>query len=238
MAFALVDCRITEKMKRGLLLHGFSVIEVPPCKTLGEAVSSHPDTLFFKLSKNIISSADYVEEAPYLFTDIHDAAPDIKIIISDDALCDKYPGDCAYNALVVGDAVFCREESVSSAVKELVELTGKRIVSTKQGYAACSTLALSERAAITADKGMSEALKKEGVTVYEIEAGHILLPPHKYGFIGGACGVFGDKVYFFGDYAKHPSRDVLELAMAKEGFTPISLSDEELVDLGGIVFLE
>ncbi len=236
--FCAVDSRISEKMKRTLAIHGFNTIELLPSSLLGEAVSSHPDTLLFKLGKNIVSSADYIEEAPFIFTDIRDAAPNIRIIVTDDRLGAEYPQDCAYNALTVGDTVFLKEESISSAIVDLAKSLGKRVVAVKQGYAACSTLALGEGAAITADKGMSRALKSEGISVYEIESGSIALPPHKYGFIGGACGVFGNKVFFFGDYTKHPSRDIIECALANEGFIPIALSDEPLVDLGGIVFLD
>ncbi len=235
---AIVDSRITDTMRRSLMREGFSLIELPSFSALGEAISSHPDTLFFRLGKSIISSVDYAEYAPYIFTDIRDGAPDFRIILTDDRLGDKYPEDCKYNAQVMGDIIFCRESSISDAVSALAKAAGKRIVNVKQGYPACSTLALGERAAITADKGISRALRAEGIKVYEIEPGNIALPPHKYGFIGGACGVFRDKIYFFGDYTKHPSRDILDAAMETWGFSPVCLSGERLVDLGGILFLD
>lgn len=235
---AVVDSRITDKMRRSLTLCGFSIIELPQFSPLGEATRSHPDTLLCKLGDSIVSSAEYLEAAPFVFTDIRDAAPNMKIVLTGDTLGKKYPEDCAYNALVIGERIFCRTESISESILELAAAQHKKVISVNQGYAACTTLALGENAALTADKGMSRAMRAEGVRVYEIEEGGIALPPHKHGFIGGACGVFRDKVYFFGDYTKHPSRAVLEYALAGEGFTPVTLSDEDLIDLGGILFLD
>ena len=79
---------------------------------------------------------------------------------------------------------------------------------------------------------------KEGIDVTVIENGDIALPPHKYGFIGGAAGVFGKEIFFLGDYRTHRSADLIESAILNAGFTPIALSDEPLSDLGRIIFLE
>ena len=235
---AIVDTRITEKMRRSLMLRGFSIIELPPFLSLGEAVRSHPDTLIFRVGECVVSSAEYAEAAPFVFTDLRDRVKSLKITFSDDTLSSAYPSDCAYNALVIGESVFCRTGSISHAVLHLAKSQGKTIVDVKQGYPACSTLALGDNAAITADKGMAKAMREHGIRVYEIEQGNIALPPHEYGFIGGACGVFRDKVYFFGNYKSHPSRDILERAMDSENFSPVSLSDEPLMDLGGILFFD
>ena len=235
---ALVDTRITEKMRRSLMLRGFSIIELAPFAPLGEAVRSHPDTLIFRVGDRVVSSAEYAESASYVFTDLRDRVENIKMTFSDDRLGATYPSDCAYNALVMGELVFCKTASISHAVLETAASLGKKIVDVRQGYPACSTLPLGDRAAVTADRGMAKALSSNGIKVYEIEEGFISLAPHEYGFIGGACGVFRDKVYFLGDYTAHPSREILERAMADEGYTPVCLSDEPLMDLGGILFFD
>ena len=68
-----------------------------------------------------------------------------------------------------------------------------------------------------------------------INDGGISLPPHQYGFIGGASGVVGKRVYFFGDLDLHPDANIIREAIISEGFIPVSLSDEELSDFGGII---
>ena len=91
---------------------------------------------------------------------------------------------------------------------------------------------------ICADRGLERSFSANGIDVALIENGGIALPPYEYGFIGGATGVFGNKVYFIGDYKRHPSAEIIENALSSEGYTPISLSDEPLFDLGGLIFLE
>ena len=126
--------------------------------------------------------------------------------------------------------------SVSQKIKEMADRLGYEICHTNQGYPACTVLAFGNNA-ITADKGVARLMESEGIKVTLIGNGGISLPPHEYGFIGGASGVVGDKVYFFGDLLSHPDGQLIGDKLREAGFTPISLSDEPLRDLGGIIAL-
>ena len=70
MAIAIVDCRISEKCERALMLRGFTVIKTPPSRGLGVAVASHPDMLTFRCGDELITSAEYCDEAAHIFSDI------------------------------------------------------------------------------------------------------------------------------------------------------------------------
>ena len=70
------------------------------------------------------------------------------------------------------------------------------------------------------------------------DSGDILLPPHEYGFIGGAAGVFRDNVYFIGSIERHRDFHKIDAAIRAEGYTPVSLSDGPLTDLGRIIFID
>ena len=238
MVYAIVDSRISEKMARSLEKQGFSLIRLPRSKDLGEAVCSHPDSLIFKLGSELIAPSDYCDDAAYVFSDIREYAPKYKITFASDNIGAIYPSDTKFNALLLGKRLFARLDSLSLSILEAAARRGIECINTKQGYPACSTLALGDNCAVTADRGMAKVLRDHGVTVYEIECGSIELPPHEYGFIGGACGVFHGKVYFFGDHTAHPSRDIIDGALARGGYEAIDLSNEKLTDLGGIVFLE
>ena len=140
------------------------------------------------------------------------------------------------NALVIGKTIFCKTDTVSEAIMELARRGGYKICHTKQGYPACSVLSFGE-CAITADKGLASLMEKNGIRVTLISSGGISLPPYEYGFIGGASGVYEDKIYFFGDLSSHPDGEIISKAIRDGGFTPISLSDEPLADFGGIIAL-
>lgn len=236
MKLLIVDNRITEKCERSLLVRGFTLIKLPPHKKLGAAVESHPDTLIFCKGGQLITSADYCEDAAWIFSDIREYFPHLKISFTSDVFGSKYPADCLFNALTIGNKLFAKTDSISYAVKEFAENSGYEICHVNQGYPACSVLAFGE-SAITADRGMADVLSENGVKVTLIRPGFISLPPHEYGFIGGASGVYEKNVYFFGDVRLHPDFDKIKKAIEDEGFDWVSLSDEPLCDFGGFIAL-
>lgn len=238
MAIAIVDCRISEKCERALMLRGFTVIKTPPSRGLGVAVASHPDMLMFKCGDEIITSADYCDEAAYVFSDIREYCPSVRISFTDDVFEPEYPRDAIFNALVCGERIFCRTASVSRAVLECAKARGLQVVDVKQGYPACTVLCLSGEVCVTADEGMARALEECGVRVYRIENGDVALPPYEYGFIGGAAGVYNGKAYFLGDLDTHRSKNAIKDACEAAKVAPVSLSDEPLADLGRIIFID
>ena len=238
MKIALTDERISEKCERGLMLRGFRVLKMPRYPALSEPMAAHPDMVMFSHKKRIITTADYCELCDFTFFELSSMVSGISFTVTADRTEAVYPGDCIFNALVIGDRIFLKTDTASRAVVEYAKRAGLKIVSVKQGYPACTVLALGDRAAITADRGMAEAMRGEGIEVTLIEDGGIILPPYEYGFIGGASGSFGNTVYFLGDIHSHPSAERIIRAAAMAGFSCESLSDEPLSDLGGIVFYE
>ena len=236
MKVIIVDNRISPACERYLLKEGYFLIKLAADPDLGEAVASHPDTLLFYSDRQIITTADYCDAAAYIFSDIREFAPDVRVSFTADRRKKDYPHDCIMNALVIGNKIFCKEDSISEAIKDYAKDKGYSVVNTKQGYPACNVLHFGN-SAITADRGLSQLLSENGIKVSLIRPGHISLTPYEYGFIGGASGVVGNKVYFFGDLSTHPDCEIIRKAVIDEGYVPISLSDENLADLGGIIAL-
>ena len=218
------------------MLCGNRALKLPRDSHLGEAVCSHPDTVLFYANGEIITTAEYCDDAAYFFSDLREFCPDVKITFTADERSTLYPHDCMMNALVIKDKIFAKSDTLSEKIKEFAGECGYKIRHTNQGYPACTVLAFGN-SAITADKGMANVLRKEGIEVTLIRAGYILLDGCDYGFIGGASGVVDDKVYFFGNILEHPDGELICNTIKHAGFAPISLSDEPLRDLGGMIFL-
>ena len=237
---AIVDSRIDAAAERKLTLLGYRVITLPPFSRLSEAVASHPDMLIHRIGNEYISYADYCEEASYVFSDLSllSVGTGARFTFTADVVSPEYPHDVGLNALEIGCKLFTRLTSASESLLKAAEEHGLEIVDVKQGYPACTVLKLSEKAAITADRGMAKILKEHGIRVTLIEAGGIALPPHEYGFIGGAGEAHDGKLYFFGDVNTHPDGEKIMAAAEAEGLTVISLTGGILRDLGGIVFAE
>lgn len=237
MTVALVDNRISEASEQGLLKRGFKVLKMPPAEEISAPMASHPDMLVAKLGNNLITTASYIDKAPYIFSDIREYAPHIKIHVTGECQEEKYPKDAILNVLVMGNKIFARCESLSRKVIELAGELDYELVNTRQGYPACTTLALGENEAITADAGLAGTLSKNGITVTLIKNGGITLPPYEYGFIGGATGVFGKEVFFIGNPKSHASYNEIEQKIKSLVMNPVSLSEEPLSDMGKIIFL-
>ena len=237
MSTALVDERISVSSERGLLLRGFRVIKIPAEQNLGVAVKSHPDMILFHHKNKIITTADYCEKFSYIFSDIREYSDTISFTFTDDSFSPKYPGDVIFNALTVNNKIFLKKDSISNAVIEYAKSMNMKIVHVNQGYPACVTLAF-KNSAVTADYGMAKVLRDEGIKVTFISNGDISLPPHEYGFIGGASGAFGDTVYFLGNIDLHRDREKIKSAIQDEGMKFVSLSNEPLSDLGRIIFID
>ena len=237
MMTVIVDERINEKCHRSLMIRGFNPILLPRDPSLGEAVASHPDTVLFRLKNEIFTTADYCDSAAYVFSDLREYAPHVKINFTADVRSPRYPEDCKMNALVMGKKIFAKTDTLSEAIADAARRNGYELIHTAQGYPACTVLPLGEADAVTADRGMAKVLSKNGINVTLISEGHIALPPHEYGFIGGTAGAADGKIYFFGDVATHPDADLIVKAIESAGFSAVSLSDETLRDLGGMIFL-
>ncbi len=232
----LVDERISEKCERRLTLEGFRVIKLPPSEKLSKPLASHPDMILFSHANNIIASAEYCERYPWVFSDIREYS-NASLTFTADSFSDKYPYDAIFNALTLGNTVFMKENTISESIKTYAEKSELRTVNTEQGYPACTTLGF-ENSAITADLGMAKILENNGVNVTVIRNGDISLPPYEYGFIGGASGVCGNKIYFLGDISTHRDYGLINKAVSDAGYTLVSLSDEPLADLGRILFID
>ena len=236
MKILLIDNRISVDCERSLIKSGFNLVKLPPDPDLGEAVSSHPDTLLFYAEGEIITTADYCDRAAYVFSDLRELLPQTKLTFTSDKRGKKYPCDAIMNALVIDKKIYANLNYISPAIKELAERERFELIHVNQGYPACSVLAFG-KAAITADKGIAEVLEKCGIKVTLIRSGHISLPPYDYGFIGGASFKDESKVYFFGDLSSHPDCNLIKDALKSEGYTAVSLSNEPLSDFGGALVL-
>ena len=234
----LIDCRMPSEGERRLLSLGYSVMRLPPMRGLPEAIESHPDTLIFKHGTNIITSADYTDAAAYIFSDLRELYPKLRLSFTADTVGNKYPSDARYNALVIGDHLLCNTRNVSEKIKEYASELGLGILHTNQGYPACSTLVLGGRCAISADGGIVKTLSEAGYETLLIKEGGISLPPYGYGFIGGATAVIGRRVFFFGDPTGHPSYCEMERFISERGYEIFRLLGGGLIDLGGITVIE
>ena len=229
MTIAFVSACVAEKVSA--CLPDLSVHALVPDLRLSMPVASHADMLIFTKNHYVVIDCEYYKSYPDLqaFCAKWEPHP----ILTDAHRSETYPCDIALNALNVGELLFCNAQYTSPAVLSLA----KEIVDVRQGYAACSTLALTERCIVTADPSIARAAEKRNIDVLPITPGHIELPGYDTGFIGGATAKVGNTVWFFGDPSTHPDFAAIESACTACGLEMRSFFDGPLTDHGGIRLL-
>ncbi len=214
----------------------FEVIQLPPDTSLPDTVNGHCDLLIFRLENFLISRKSYYPTAKNEI-DLICKKADLKLILSDAEAGDKYPNDCGLCAAVSGNKIICRKASADGEILRLAKALGYSILNVGQGYSKCSCAILADGAIITADRGIAAVTLENGIDTLLISEGHIDLPGYSHGFIGGASGLCGNRLYFCGDPQIHPNQDAIEDFARKHSTECISLGDEKLYDVGSLIFI-
>ena len=150
-----------------------------------------------------------------------------------------YPQNVLLNCLYLNNVLYGKLSAVADEVKKYCNKNNIRTVNVNQGYTRCSTLVIDEKAVITADSSIANALENNGVEVLKICEGHIFLEDLDYGFIGGASGKIGNTIFFFGNIKNHPDFEKINDFITRNNrIIKILCKEMTLTDIGGIVKME
>jgi hypothetical protein len=220
----LCDGRMPGALQEELSFYG-SVLPLPPYEKLPVPVCGHPDLLVFYDGETLYTFLDYYRAHLPLFESLPCRVRPLALEAG------AYPFDLPLDVLLFGGALIGREEFIPLELSE-----GRRVVSVKQGYAKCSSLVFGG-CLVTADGGIARAGRVLGGEVCQICPGFIALPGYDCGFIGGASGVVGQEVLFFGDPTRHPDGERILSLISASGFEWKGLSDLPLTDYGGLTVI-
>lgn len=231
---ALSGEALSKKCRESLSSLGFTVMILPEYERLGEAVSSHADLLLLPIENKIFTFSEYAERIRKPLNRLEDMGYSVEEL--DMFPSASYPNDVALNCLTVGKKIFSKAAHTSSKAKSFAKSQGYELIDVNQGYARCTACHVSDNALISADPSILKAAERNGIRTLKIREGHVSLKGYEYGFIGGACGVFENGIFFAGDLSQHPDGEKIAEFCALCGKTAISLSDEPLCDVGSIFF--
>lgn len=163
---------------------------------------------------------------------------DYQVIPCGDRFSGKYPDNTCLSAVYCDDMLIGRIASLDGKVREYCHKHGIESINVNQGYAKCSCVPIANNAIITADNGIIHALQDTKIDVLPIGKGSVRLEGAEYGFLGGASGYDRDTqtVYFCGDIERHPDSKRIKNFCVTHDTTIISLTNDQLTDIGGIIF--
>lgn len=232
MKHAIVDYRISDEEINNLSQLGCEVLICPPLKTLYPAVSGHPDMLMHIVDKNTIIVHKDMDES---FISILRSLGK-EIIFSKSTVGNSYPQDIILNAVNLKDIFMHNVKYTDSTLFNLI--SNKKIINVNQGYTKCSTAILSDRALMTSDKGIANAALESKLDVLVLPPGDILLPGLNYGFIGGCCGLFDEKLLcFYGDIREYKYGTEILNFLKRHNIEPFALKSGKLIDRGTLFII-
>lgn len=220
----VVSFKASEAFFNFLEENNISYIKATKNPNLDPRVADHPDLSIFPLDKDNIVVASEVYD--YYKEKLSD-----KNIIKGESVSWKYPLDAIYNIVRFKDYYIHNNYTEKTIEKYFSDNKFKHLM-VKQGYTKCSTIVLNE-SILTADYGMYKVLKDK-VRVVLLSDDLIKLDGFDKGFIGGTCGLVGDKLIFTGDIRKHKSYDLIKKECERENID-IIYPETELVDLGSLI---
>lgn len=149
----------------------------------------------------------------------------------------EYPHDAQLNACALGNTLIYSEKRTSPlVVNYFTNKGGSKLISSRQGYAACSVCAVNERSIITSDNGIAKAALRHGLDVLTITPGFVELPGFDYGFIGGASFKISEGVLAFtGRLDGHPDRHEILAFIEHRNVEPLFLTGKPIFDIGGAI---
>lgn len=215
---------------------GCEVIVLPPCPALPAPLSSHADLLICPMGDKLYTFRDYYNIAANRLDRLADVSG-LELSFLGTSLGNIYPQDVPMCIRLVGKHVIINPATAPELCR-VAEDAGLIPIRTRQGYAACSTAAIGDKAIITADSGIQKASAEAGLDVLSIMPGEIDLPGLDYGFIGGACGICRERgeVWFVGNPLTHPDGKQIVDFIKHHGYRPIALANGRLFDCGGMFF--
>lgn len=213
--------KYADKLEIPLKNRGIDCILVPINKNIEWQINSHADIQLIHIKDNIFVCEPSIKV-------------DFDVIFGQTELFSVYPNNIAYNGLLIGNNFFHKLDKTDPEI--LKNLENVSLHNVKQGFARCSTLVLSEKYAITADKGMFDALTSAKIETLLIENGHIDLEGYDYGFIGGSGFKIDAKtVCFTGKLDHHPSFLSIVEFITNIDMQIDYLTDDKIFDVGSIL---
>ena len=165
------------------------------------------------------------------------------LIKGNTVLKSEYPFNIAYNVLTLDKIFFHNTKYTDSTLLKIFTDRGKLSGVVKQGYAACSSLALSksngEPLVLTGDGGIVKNCERNKIeTIFCKGVENIRLRGYNHGFVGGSMGKDGDMLYTCGNIESTFSngKEIMK-RLKSEGINVINLWGGRLRDVGGILIL-
>jgi hypothetical protein len=226
----IIDKRMPEKAKQTLSGYG-ELLEFVSSGITYKEISGHPDIFFCQTPAGLVAAPN----VPFVFEE-ELAQHGIRCIHGNLPVGKTYPETARYNAVVTSRFLVHNSALTDSVIPDLNP--GSEAICVSQGYSRCNLMEIREEQFITSDKGIENTLVSRGINVNFFSPDGIVLPGYEHGFLGGCCGIHGDKFFVTGSLRFLKEGGELRALLNRAGLEIIELYDGPLFDGGSILFIE
>lgn len=217
----------------------YHVLFLSTLSDINKKEGSHPDMQFCRISEKELICAQGTD--PRIIKYLKER--NFNVIEGNTKLGSHYPQNIAYNVLITDTLFFHNLKYTDSLLYEKLCAGGLTPVSSKQGYAACSSFSIKaptgRNLILTGDKGVEKTCCAQGLEVIFCEGvENIRLRGYNHGFVGGCCGKDGNLLLTCGNIEKtFYNGDEILRTLRAEGIEVINLWGGRMRDIGGLLIL-
>ena len=196
---------------------------------LDKRVAFHPDMQFIDFGSDVF----ILKGSEYLIEIFKSLGKTIHITSQPNS---QYPYDVLCNGKLIKNNFVCNKKTIFCGILEYAIKKEYNVIDVKQGYTGCSILAVNESTVITGDAGLDRILPSKGLISIFVDNRGITLPGYSNGFIGGSGGFYGDYyACLTGVLNSNEDMKQIENAFISNGVKLVTLTDEPMIDVGGII---
>ncbi len=227
--FAIIDHRAPEEVKKNLSEKVQGVFEFSSSNVTYNSVSGHPDIFIFQHQNELIIAPNSPQD---LITFLDENR--INYRLGNNPVGESLKESTWYNTVCSDEHIYAKEGSSDQTILNVVK--SKTPIHLSQAYTRCSMLPVGD-GVITSDGGIAKRLKEEKIDHFLFDPKQIKIVDHKYGFLGGTCGILEDTVCFMGNALLHSDGEALVKYIENKGYKVEYLGSDYLYDGGGIFFV-
>lgn len=210
---------------------GIRVYPVNPNILLDKPLQSHADCNILHLGQNKFLT-DFSQRHSF----VNLLTNKVEISILKKRISSPYPDDIPINVKITDEFIICNSRYIAEELRYFIDVNRLKVIHVKQGYVGCSCVLINDHAAVSDDISICKALNSNGFDCLLVSKGSVKLDGYNYGFIGGCCGMTDkNTLTFTGNPETHSDASAIKAFLKKHNVKYNSLTDNQLIDVGGII---
>ena len=222
----IIDKKMPLEAKRTLRQYG-DLLELQTSGITYPAISGHPDIFFCQTPAGLVVAPELPDHYLVVLQQ-----KEIQVVKGVSMPGNIYPQTAHYNAVASSKLLIHNLKVTDPIILDACKALPH--IHVNQAYTRCNLLALNN-IFLTSDKGIHNTLMSKGVESNYYSPEGIQLEGFNHGFLGGACGVFGGKVFVCGSLKYYSQGKEFKQIVENDGYDLVELYDGPLVDVGSIL---